>query len=303
MAKSTLLGLRTILNSTLDTHLLLFLRLMRFLAFSSSTLILASHFRYLGLTPSQIGLFLSVALLGDSVSFLLVLVADKLGRRKVLVVSNLLVAASGAVLATVGRKGDGEWEATRWILMSVAVVGIVSPNGREIGPFGAVEESILAQLTGASERSDVFAWYTVLGSAGSSLGKLLTGLIVGWLIASGKGELSSYRVVWWGYAILGLCSAGVVCLLSGEVELGGQKQEEGTDTEEEPLLVVDDEVITPMVDHPGEKKEKRSLWPRISPESRPILFKLCCLFAIDSLASGLVPAFVSLPAPTIPHTN
>jgi len=38
------------------------------------------------------------------------------------------------------------------------------------------------------------------------------------------------------------------------------------------------------------KQPKKSIWPQISPSSRSILVKLCLLFAIDSLASGLVPA-------------
>lgn len=39
-----------------------------------------------------------------------------------------------------------------------------------------------------------------------------------------------------------------------------------------------------------ELEKKKSLLPKISRESRGIIFKLCCLFAVDSLASGLVPA-------------
>lgn len=37
-------------------------------------------------------------------------------------------------------------------------------------------------------------------------------------------------------------------------------------------------------------KTKKSIWPQISPASRAILLKLCLLFAVDSMASGLVSA-------------
>lgn len=37
-------------------------------------------------------------------------------------------------------------------------------------------------------------------------------------------------------------------------------------------------------------KKTKSIWPQISPASRAILLKLCLLFAVDSMASGLVPA-------------
>ena len=36
-------------------------------------------------------------------------------------------------------------------------------------------------------------------------------------------------------------------------------------------------------------KKRKSIWPSISPDSRTILIKLCLLFSVDSLASGLVP--------------
>lgn len=44
------------------------------------------------------------------------------------------------------------------------------------------------------------------------------------------------------------------------------------------------EARAPLPDMKG-----KSIWPAISPASRSILIKLCLLFAVDSLASGLVP--------------
>jgi len=44
-------------------------------------------------------------------------------------------------------------------------------SGNEIGPFRALEESTLAHLTSAEQRSDIFAWYALVGTAGTSLGR------------------------------------------------------------------------------------------------------------------------------------
>ncbi len=44
--------------------------------------------------------------------------------------------------------------------------GVISPSGNEIGPFRAVEENVVAHLTTSATRSDIYAWYTLLGNAG-----------------------------------------------------------------------------------------------------------------------------------------
>ena len=64
------------------------------------------------------------------------------------------------------------------------------------------------------------------------------------------------------------------------------------DVEAEGLLSDDEEAdrASKRVPQPPRRGLKKpSVWPRISPGSRSILLKLCLLFAIDSLASGLVP--------------
>jgi hypothetical protein len=60
-------------------------------------------------------------------------------------------------------------------------------------------------------------------------------------------------------------------------------------SDEEPLLQVD-EAETDSGNAMTAVKEKRSLFPKISRESRGVILTLCVLFAVDSLASGLVPA-------------
>lgn len=280
MAPRTYLGLRTLLLSPLDTKLLILIRFTRFFAFGGSTIIFATFLHSLGLSDSAIGLFFSLALLGDIFSFVLTLSADSLGRRRIEAFGSLLIVGSGLVLS---------YTTSFWLLVLSSVFGIVSPNGREIGPFSAIEESIISGLTSPESRSDIFAWYTVIGSLGSSAGKLTTGWIVSWLLSENMGWTTkeAYKAVFQAYAALGSVSFLLACCLSKRVELGGGKkkvrQEDSDNEENDPLLVVDDEPISPL------EKPRKPLLPRISKESRPILVKLCLLFAVDSLASGLVP--------------
>lgn len=161
-------------------------------------------------------------------------------------------------------------------------------SGREIGPFSAIEESTIAQLTPGPTRSDIFAWYTVVGSAGSSCGKLATGWIVQHLQTfEGWDQIHSYRAVFFAYASLGVVNMVLTCFLSSEVEAETQhltNQNSGGARETEPLLnsrETEDAVIA---------VERTSLLPKISKESQAIVIKLSILFAVDSLASGLIPA-------------
>ena len=65
------------------------------------------------------------------------------------------------------------------------------------------------------------------------------------------------------------------------------------DVESEGLLSDDegrqDEQVQSKARAPLPEMKRKSIWPAISPASRSILIKLCLLFAVDSLASGLVP--------------
>jgi len=106
----------------------------------------------------------------------------------------------------------------------------------------------------------------------------------------GWDPVRSYQAVFFAYALIGAVNFVLVFSLSPQIELPGdesQKASLGGEGEEEPLISDREVDIGNGV---SEMREKRSLLPNISKESRAIIFKLCCLFAVDSLASGLVPA-------------
>lgn len=113
-------GLPSLLSSTLDTKILCLQRFVRLFAFGASTLILASYLSTLGHSDDLIGLFMTLTLVGDVfISFLLALVADKLGRRNILGIGALLMCASGLVFAVSGNY---------WILLVAAIVGVITPR-------------------------------------------------------------------------------------------------------------------------------------------------------------------------------
>ncbi|KAI2610109.1 major facilitator superfamily domain-containing protein [Hypoxylon fragiforme] len=205
------------------------------------------------------------------------------------------MAGSGAVFALAG---------SYWVLLAAAVVGVVSPSGNEIGPFRAVEESIVAQLTDPDRRSDVYAWYSLLGLVGAACGSMTCGWVLQHLTGTlGWGSMRAYRAVYVGYAVLGLVKLALTALLSHEVESEKkqlqkqQRERQERDGETRPLLgneAGDAEASTtpppPPPPPPGPKKGwLRALVPDISKESVPVVITLCLLFALDSFGSGLAP--------------
>ncbi|KFY91458.1 hypothetical protein V500_04656, partial [Pseudogymnoascus sp. VKM F-4518 (FW-2643)] len=283
----SLLGLTTLLHSPRDVKLLILARFTRHLAYGLSTLILALYLSALGIPDARIGLFMTLTLAGDVlISLVLTLVADKLGRRRVLVLGAVMMIGSGVVFANGGGFG--------WLLLA-AVVGVISPSGNEIGPFKAVEESTLAHLTPSADRSDVYTWYALLGSTGTACGMMTCGRVVQHLQdVRGWDEVRSYRVIFVGYAALGFVKLCLACALSDKIEVKreGRRGPRGEDEEdqERAMLLPDDETD----DAESEAKPKgkwtffSSLLPDISPESRAIVVNLCVLIGLDAFASGLV---------------
>ena len=114
------LGVYSIIHSSRDTKLLCLQRFTRLFAYGASTLILALYLSSLGSSDARIGLFMTLTLLGDVViSFLLTLVADGLGRRRILVLGAALMSASGVIFATSGNY---------WILVAASIFGVISPR-------------------------------------------------------------------------------------------------------------------------------------------------------------------------------
>ncbi|KAL8732271.1 MAG: hypothetical protein Q9166_002843 [cf. Caloplaca sp. 2 TL-2023] len=289
------LGLYSILGSSRDSKLLCLQRFVRLFAYGASTLILALYLSSLDVSDEKIGLFMSMTLWGDVViSFILTLFADGLGRRRVLMLGAALMTTSGLVFAFSGNY---------WVLVAASILGVISPSGNEIGPFKAIEESTLSQLSPPAIRSDIFAWYILFGNAGTACGILICGWLVEWLQTLNDWTATrAYRVIFGIYTFLGIIKLVLSVLLSDKCEPEPPKQEyhqvtELNDVEIESLLSSDDH--DEATDHPTKTlpnptppapKRKHAILPSISPTSRTILLKLSILFSFDSFASGITTA-------------
>ncbi|KAM3447228.1 hypothetical protein MY3296_008914 [Beauveria thailandica] len=270
------IGLVALWHSPRDIKLLCLQRFVRLFAYGVTTLILVAYLQALGHSRTRIGLFMTLTLAGDVIiSFFLTLFADRLGRRSILSLGALLMAGSGAVFALCSNY---------WVLLLAAVLGVISPAGNEIGPFRAVEESIVAHLTPTEHRAEIYAWYTLFAPAGSAFGMMAGG----WAVEAARRRLhwsllAAYRGAFVAYAVLGLLKLLLTVMLSRNVELDPTPLAPAdTADERAPLLNGASEA-----EPPSKKSRLASMLPHISPESKRVTAILCMLFALDSLGSGL----------------
>ncbi|POS71921.1 hypothetical protein DHEL01_v209688 [Diaporthe helianthi] len=284
------LGLLTIISAPRDVPLIYLTRFLRMAAYGCVSLILALFFASLEISETRIGLFMTLTLLGDvGLSLGLTLIADAAGRRRI-----LLLGCVGMVLAGAAFAASSNY----WVLLLAAVVGVISVSGNEIGPFRAVEESVLAGLVGEDGRSDVFAWYVVVGTLGSAAGTAGAGQLVEGLKGRGWTELQAFRAVFCLYGAVGVVKGVVTTLLSPrcEVDKGGNAYQPVGAKQSRPTVATDETeddgddgpAQSSVEERPVPHPKPKMGFAQLSNKTRWTLLRLCALFAVDSLASGMV---------------
>src|SRR6202795_2827499 len=139
-----------------DGWLLFVTRFARLFAYGSLSVILVFYLIGLGLTEVQSGLVLTLTLAGDVVvSLYLTTRADRIGRRRMLIVGAILMAAAGVAFTCTKNL---------LLLIIAGTIGVISPSGNEVGPFLSIEQAALSHVVPDQSRTEVLAWYTMAGS-------------------------------------------------------------------------------------------------------------------------------------------
>jgi MFS family permease len=239
---------------TRDGWLLFATRFTRLFAYGSLSVILVFYLIGLGLTEAQSGLVLTLTLAGDVVvSLLLTTRADRIGRRRMLVIGAILMAAAGLAFACTR---------SLFFLILAGTIGVISPSGNEVGPFLSIEQAALSHIVPALARTEVFAWYTLVGALATALGALCGGFVTQALQQTSLTPVASYRVVVLMYAALGTLLVFLFTQLSALVEVG--------------------EVS-------GGPNSTAGIGSTFGiSRSRNVVLKLSSLFALDSFAGGFV---------------
>jgi MFS family permease len=234
-----------------DGRLLLATRLVRLFAFGFLAVVLALYLAALGLREAEIGLLLTLTLAGDAALCLLIAsLADRLGRRRMLLLSGGLMLLAGLALALSAHLA---------LVIAVAVVGTLSPSGGEAGPAAALEQAALPQTAPDTARTAAFAWYNLAGSLAAALGSLAGGALAAALPADGALPLLRYRVILAIYGLLGLLLMLLAARLSPAVEA--------------PLA--------------AQEPQLPRAWLGLR-RSRAVVLRLSALFAVDAFAGGLI---------------
>jgi MFS family permease len=239
---------------TRDVYLLFLTRFVRLFAYGSLSVVLVFYLIGLGLRESQTGILLTLTLVGDTViSLYLTTRADRMGRRRMLIVGSILMAAAGLAFAC-----------TRNLvfLLVAGTIGVISPSGNEVGPFLSIEQAALAHVVPDQSRTRVFAWYMLVGSVATAVGALFAGAVTGILQRTTLPPVAAYRVVVVLYAALGAFLASLFLRLSSAAEVRS--------SQDAPAL-------------PATLKRFFGIG-----QSHRVVVKLSSLFVLDSFAGGLV---------------
>jgi MFS family permease len=195
---------------TRDGWLLFATRCSRMFAYGALSVVLVLYLIEVGLTEWEVGLLLTLTLAGDTaISLGLTTTADRLGRRRTLVVGSALMVLAGVAFASTGNF---------LLLVAAATVGVISPSGNEIGPFLSVEQAALSHIVSDDRRTEVFAWYNLVGSFSTALGALAGGLIAAAAPHFGLAGAAAFRPVLLAYAGIGVALAVGFAFLSPAVE-------------------------------------------------------------------------------------
>lgn len=215
-----------------------------------------------GFSTLEVGLLLTVALVGDMLSiFLVAWFADRVGRRRVLAFFSLLMAASGIAFAL---------SQNTVVLLLAAFFGIISPSNSENTPFSTIEQAVLPQTTSGQRRTDVFARYNLVAQLAGAFGGLCAALPDVLSKVTGIPTNIGIRLMFAIYAVLAFVTLGIFLSMSSSIE---------------PALANEQQT---------KQQTTQSQQGRLS-KSRGIVLKLASLFALDAFAGGLaVQAILAL---------
>lgn len=232
-------------GATADARTLLATRGVRAFGDGFVSVLLPVHLARLGLSNAQIGVVVTATLVGSAALTLLVgLVAYRQPRRRLLIQAGVLMAATGVGFAFVHQF---------WPLLIVAFVGTLNPSSGDVSVFLPTEQTLLPQTVDASQRTAIFARYSLIASLLAAFGALCAGvpqLLAAGTPLSGSGALDAMFLL---YGLLGLVAMALYWRLTPAIE----PAHIGT-------------VSTPLG------------------PSKGVVYRLAALFSIDSLGGGFV---------------
>lgn len=235
---------------TKDGQLLISARIVRTFSYGFLSMILAIYLNLIGFDELLIGFILSATLV-NSIIFNLFssFFADRIGRKKVLIIYASLMAVSGCVFFTTENY---------FALIIAAFIGTINVTGSETGAFLSLEQAILPQtVKNIKKRNTVFALYNIIGTLAMAGGILLSSLPQIIQDHFGFSTIDSFKPLFLIYILAGIAVAVIYFFFSKEIEV-------------------------------KKTLDSKTFSSNLSPKSKQIILKMSSLFALDSFAGGFV---------------
>ncbi len=227
-----------------DAGLLLETRGIRGLGDGLVSVVLASYLALIGLSDVRIGIIVTLTLLGSAALTLAVgLRAHAYPRRRLLQLVAVLMVATG-----VGFAGFDKF----WPLAAVGLIGTLNPSGGDVSVFLPTEQALLPATAPDSQRTALFARYTLIGTLAAAFGALCAG-VPEWV--GDRVDVSATTSLRW--AFLAYAALGVVVLTRYRR-------------------------LSPDVERVGAAPS------RALGESKRIVYRLAALFSLDAFGGGFV---------------
>ena len=207
-----------------------------------AVVVLPAYLSAIGFDAAQVGLVAAAALFGTAVFTLAIgFVAPRFDLRNMLIVGAALMICTGLAFAQVEAIG---------FIIAVAFFGSVNPSTGDIGVLIPIEHAMLTYGVTDEDRTHTFARYSLIGALSMAVGAL-GAAIPDVLVTLGIERVSAFKLMFYGYAALGLASAAIyLCLPHAHIE-----------------------------QRPAAAPLKAS---------RGVVYKLAALFSLDAFAGGFV---------------
>jgi len=235
---------------TKDGKLIISARIIRTFSYGFLSMILAIYLSLIGFDELLIGFILSATLVNSIIFNLFsTFFADRIGRKKILIIYASLMAVSGCVFFITENY---------FALIIAAFIGTINVTGSETGAFLSLEQAILPQtVKNIKKRNTVFALYNIIGTLAMAGGILLSSLPQIMQENFGFSNIDSFKPLFLIYILAGVAVVIIYFFFSKEIEV-------------------------------KKTLDSKTFSSNLSPKSKQIILKMSSLFALDSFAGGFV---------------
>jgi MFS family permease len=193
-------------SANADARRLVFARSLRAIGDGYVSVLLPAYLILLGYHSVDVGVLTTATLVGSSgLALLSGRMVSRWGHRRPLLAASLLMIATG-----LGFAGIHDF----WPLLIVAFVGTMNPSSGDVSLFLPLEQSLLSRSVDATDRTALFARYSIAGSVMGAVGTLLATaptILTSRLGMSPVGAIDAMFVL---YAIIGAAAAALYWDLS-----------------------------------------------------------------------------------------